>query len=88
METSSSSAPDSPDARQVTGNAAPIDGNDVISYLGIQPGPMVGEIMQMLLERRIDEGAYSVAQAFAMARDFALERGLPDPGPPPADEQA
>jgi poly(A) polymerase len=66
---------------------APINGNDVISYLGIEPGPIVGEIMRMLLERRIDEGAFSAGEAFAMTREFALERGLPDPGAPPADDQ-
>jgi poly(A) polymerase len=66
---------------------APIDGNDVIDYLGIQPGPAVGQIMKILLERRIDEGAYSAAEAFAMVRDWALDQGLPDPGPPPAVEE-
>ncbi len=62
---------------------APIDGNDVISYLAINPGPMVGEVMDMLLERRIDEGPYSETEAYSMAREWALSRGLSDPGPPP-----
>ena len=48
---------------------------------------MVGEIMRMLLERRIEDGAYSVQEAFAMAREFALERGLPDPGPAAIGEE-
>ncbi|MEX2654819.1 MAG: CCA tRNA nucleotidyltransferase, partial [Acidimicrobiia bacterium] len=58
----------------------PIDGNDVISYLGIRPGPMVGDVMDMLLERRIEDGEYSVAEAYAMTRAWALEQGLEDPG--------
>ncbi len=62
----------------------PINGHDVIAYLGIEPGPMVGEIMKMLLERRIDEGPYPPSEAFEMVRRWAVERGLPDPGPPPA----
>lgn len=62
----------------------PIDGRQVMEYLGIQPSPLVGEIMDMLLERRIDEGAFSPEEAFEMVREFALERGLEDPGPPPA----
>jgi poly(A) polymerase len=66
---------------------APIDGNDVISYLGIRPGPMVGEVMDMLLERRIDEGPYSVTEAYSMAREFALGKGLSDPGLPPTESE-
>ena len=65
---------------------APIDGNDVIRYLGIKPGPMVGEIMDLLLERRIEDGEYSREAAFAMTRQWAIERGLDDPGPPDAEE--
>jgi poly(A) polymerase len=65
----------------------PINGNDVISYLGIRPGPMVGDVMDMLLERRIDQGDYSVAEAYAMTRDWAIEHGIEDPGPPPVDEE-
>src|SRR5690606_3725480 len=34
----------------------PIDGRKVMAYLGIEPGPLVGEVMDMLLERRIEEG--------------------------------
>lgn len=66
---------------------APIDGNDVIGYLRIRPGPMVGEIMDMLLERRIEDGEYRPAQAYDMVRAFALERGLDDPGPAPTAEE-
>ena len=58
----------------------PINGNDVIVYLGIRPGPQVGEIMDMLLERRIEDGEYSVAEAYAMTREWAREHGLGDPG--------
>ncbi len=60
---------------------APIDGHDVISYLGIRPGPLVGEIMDLLLERRIEEGEYSVAEAYAMVRSWARAKGMDDPGP-------
>ena len=44
----------------------PIDGNDVMTYLDLPPGPVVGEIMRALLERRIEEGPYSVDEAHAM----------------------
>ncbi len=44
----------------------PIDGNDVMAYLGLAPGPLVGEIMRELLERRIEDGPYSVDEAHAL----------------------
>jgi poly(A) polymerase len=65
----------------------PIDGHQVMAYLGIAPGPMIGDIMGLMLERRIDEGPYSVAQAYEMTRDWAIGRGLADPGPPPDEEE-
>ncbi len=64
----------------------PIDGNDVMSYLAIEPGPRVGEIMDLLLEKRIEEGPYARSEAYGLAREWALERGLPDPGPARLDE--
>ncbi|HEX6946003.1 MAG TPA: CCA tRNA nucleotidyltransferase [Acidimicrobiia bacterium] len=66
---------------------APIDGHDVMGYLGIPPGPMVGEIMDILLEKRIDEGPYTRREAFELVRQWAGSRGLDDPGPPPDEEE-
>jgi poly(A) polymerase len=66
---------------------APIDGNQVMEYLGIGPGPNIGDIMGLMLERRIDEGPYSVGEAYAMVRDWAMAQGIPDPGPPPDEEE-
>lgn len=65
----------------------PIDGNQVMSYLGMDPGPAVGEIMTILLEKRIDDGPYPDVEAYEVARAWAMERGLPDPGPPPEGEE-
>ena len=65
----------------------PIDGNDVMSYLGMEPGPSVGEIMSMLLEKRIDDGPYPAVEAYELARSWALENGMPDPGPAPDTEE-
>lgn len=64
----------------------PINGHDVIAYLGIEPGPVVGEIMNMLLERRIEEGPYPPAAAYELVRRWAIDRGLGDPGPPPVED--
>lgn len=66
---------------------APIDGHQVMAYLGIGPGPKIGDIMGLMLERRIDEGPYSVAEAYEMAREWAIAQGVPDPGPPPDEEE-
>jgi poly(A) polymerase len=62
---------------------APIDGNDVMAYLGLEPGPAVGEIMSILLEKRIDDGPYPASEAYEIARSWALEQGMADPGPAP-----
>lgn len=67
---------------------APIDGHAVMAYLGIRPGPLVGEVMELLLERRIEEGPYSEEEAYTVVRTWALEKGLPDPGPPPGAPDA
>lgn len=66
----------------------PINGHQVIAYLGIEPGPLVGEIMELLLEKRIEEGPYSEREAYQEVRRWALEKNLPDPGPPPPDAAA
>lgn len=65
----------------------PIDGNDVMAYLGMDPGPAVGEIMDLLLEKRIDDGPYSRSAAYELARSWATERGMDDPGPPPDEDE-
>jgi poly(A) polymerase len=58
---------------------APINGNDVITYLGIKPGPLVGEIMDILLEKRIDDGAYSEEEAYRIVREWAASKGMDVP---------
>lgn len=60
----------------------PIDGNQVMEYLGLEPGPLVGEVMDLLLERRIDDGPFSPEEAFVIAREWAISQGMADPGPP------
>jgi len=53
----------------------PIDGNQVMAHLGLEPGRQVGELMKMLYERRIDEGPYSEDEAYAMLDRWAEEQG-------------
>lgn len=49
----------------------PIDGNDVMRYLDLQPGPDVGKIMRMLLEHRIDHGPYDAEEAYRLLDEWA-----------------
>ena len=58
----------------------PINGNDVMAYLGIPPGPLIGVIMDVLTEHRIEEGPYEQAEAYRLVRSWALENGMEDPG--------
>jgi len=47
----------------------PLDGNQVMAYLGIPPGPAIGQALNALLEARLDEGpiddAYERLDAWA-----------------------
>ncbi|MFQ5947330.1 MAG: CCA tRNA nucleotidyltransferase [Acidimicrobiia bacterium] len=54
----------------------PIDGHQVMEFLGIEPGPKVGEAIEMLTEHRIDEGPYTEEEAFVLLRRWAGEQGL------------
>ncbi len=54
----------------------PIDGHQVMNRLGLQPGPLVGEAMDLLLEHRIDHGPYSEEEAFALLDDWARGKGI------------
>jgi poly(A) polymerase len=61
----------------------PIDGHAVMAFLGIPPGPLVGEVIDLLMEHRLDEGPYSEEEAFGLVREWAEARGLsPSPGLP------
>lgn len=52
----------------------PIDGNTVMKHLGIDPGPMVGEAMSMLLEHRLDHGPYEPETALRLLDEWAALR--------------
>jgi poly(A) polymerase len=54
----------------------PLDGRQVMAYLGTPPGPAIGEALDTLLEARLDEGpidvddAYNRLEAWAHAHDI------------------
>jgi poly(A) polymerase len=53
----------------------PIDGNAVMAYLSLSPGPAVGEIMRMLYEHRIEHGPYDEMEAHALLDQWKENRG-------------
>ncbi len=53
----------------------PIDGNDVMGHLGIEPGPVVGEALSMLLEHRLEHGEYAREEAFRLLEEWWRARG-------------
>ncbi len=54
----------------------PIDGTQVMAYLGITPGPLVGEAWDHLKEQAIDHGPMSEDEGFALLDVWARDRGI------------
>lgn len=59
----------------------PLDGRQVMAFLGVEPGPIIGEALDYLLELRLDEGPIAEADAYARLREWARERGIEPPQP-------
>ncbi|MEA2460512.1 MAG: poly(A) polymerase [Actinomycetota bacterium] len=53
-----------------------LDGKEVMDFLGLQPGPQVGEALGFLLELRLDEGPLGKEEAYRRLKGWAEERGL------------
>jgi poly(A) polymerase len=53
----------------------PLDGRQVMEFLGIPPGPVVGEALDFLLEARLDEGPIDEADAYERLAAWARARG-------------
>jgi poly(A) polymerase len=47
-----------------------------MEFLGIKPGPAVGEIMDLLYERRIEEGPFTEEEALAMVKEWWEGRSI------------
>ena len=57
-----------------------LDGVQVMAYLGVEPGPIVGEALEYLLEIRMEEGPIGEERAFARLEEWARARGLDPAG--------
>ena len=55
----------------------PLDGRQVMAFLGVEPGPVVGDALDHLLEIRLDEGPIAEDEAHRRLAGWADERGLP-----------
>jgi poly(A) polymerase len=55
---------------------AALDGNEVMEFLGVKPGPIVGEALSFLLEIRLDEGPISKDEARKRLAAWARDRGI------------
>lgn len=54
----------------------PLDGRAVMEHLGIPPGPLVGEALDVLLEARLDEGPIEPEDAYRRLDEWAEARGI------------
>ena len=53
-----------------------------MKFLGVTPGPIIGEALDFLLELRLDEGPMDEADAYERLRAWAREQGI-EPGSTP-----
>jgi poly(A) polymerase len=58
----------------------PLDGREIMEFLGVEPGRIVGEARDFLLEARLDEGPIDKDDAYARLAAWARERGIEPPG--------
>ncbi len=57
-----------------------LDGFQVMAYLGVDPGPVVGEALEYLLEIRLEEGEIGEEEAFDRLDGWARARGIEPKG--------
>jgi poly(A) polymerase len=58
----------------------PLDGRQVMEFLGVKPGRIVGEALDFLLEARLDEGPIEEADAYERLAVWARDRGIKPAG--------
>jgi poly(A) polymerase len=54
----------------------PLDGRQVMEFLGVEPGRVIGEALDFLLEARLDEGPIAEPEAYERLTAWARERGI------------
>jgi poly(A) polymerase len=54
----------------------PLDGNAVMKFLGVPPGPVIGRALGYLLDLRLDEGPLTEEEAYRRLAAWAAEQGI------------
>jgi poly(A) polymerase len=54
----------------------PLDGNEVMAHLGVEPGPIVGEALDELMEVRLDRGPIEKEEAYRLLDEWAAKKGI------------
>jgi poly(A) polymerase len=54
----------------------PLNGDQIMAFLGVPPGPVVGEARNFLLELRLDEGPITEEVAYERLAEWARSRGI------------
>jgi poly(A) polymerase len=54
----------------------PLDGNQVMEHLELQPGPLVGKALEYLLDLRMERGPIAEEEAFRLLDDWAKQSGI------------
>lgn len=57
-----------------------LDGGQIMAYLGIEPGPLVGEAREFMMDLRLDDGLLGEDEAYARLDAWARERGIEPAG--------
>ncbi|MCL6473070.1 MAG: CCA tRNA nucleotidyltransferase [Firmicutes bacterium] len=54
----------------------PIDGHEVMQYLGLQPGPLIGEALRLLLDAKLEGKIETKEEAYRLLDEWAREKGI------------
>ncbi len=54
----------------------PLNGDQVMEFLGVPPGRVIGNALDFLLENRLDEGPVPETDAYERLRKWAIEQGI------------
>jgi poly(A) polymerase len=64
------------DQEELASIKPPLDGRQVMEFLGVAPGPIVGRALAFLLDLRLDEGPLTDEDAYARLASWAKEQGI------------
>jgi poly(A) polymerase len=54
----------------------PLDGKQIMDFLGVPPGRVIGDALAFLLEARLEEGPIEEQDAYARLAAWAKDRGI------------